>query len=125
MADTSVELEAITEDVMLLSDTNAISGPKESDKRKIQLIRMHLEEDGTSVVSLDNIFKRDFVSATDRKRYEGFLNAALEECKMDRHDFTVSAGTSYSCGAVERECKIACGPHSLSRILGTKNSKTL
>lgn len=124
MDETDVELDVVREDVMLIADTNAVTdGLSGSSKKKLELIKLHLKRDGTSVISFEKVFKRDSVRLEDKRKFEELLDIALKECDMTRHDFSITSSPSANYGAVERECKTLTNLIVYLEFWGSKTQK--
>ncbi len=95
--DGEVELDDVGPHVTLISTGTS--------KKEVELIKWHLEESCTGVITLEHVFKRDIIDRDEVAHYEGLLSIALDECRMIRHDFAIHATKYHTYGAIEYECK--------------------
>jgi hypothetical protein len=95
--DDEVELEVIDEDVTLVS-----RGPE--DDSAIELIRMHLKEECTGVITFEKVFHRTHLTPSQVKDYERLLDLALINTNMKMHGF-MPYKDNHSYGITEVSCQ--------------------
>jgi len=119
-SDTAVELVSLEENAALI-----LHQPTQDGKKEIELLRYHFDRIGTGVLSLQDVFRRDFRDPDERMRYEGYLADALEQCKMDRVNLLSPNGKppSFIWGIVERECKALLDLIQFLEYWGPKTQK--
>lgn len=115
--DNVVELDVIKEDIMLLTD--------DEEKKKIELIKLHLEEECTGVITLENIFKRDLIRNDELMEYERLLWIAMSQLKMFRHDFIHTPKNAKRYGVVEMECRSLANLIEYLKFWGPRTSRNL